>query len=369
MSEHAKETMAWKSNWDETRENFRNWWKRDGLIISGGFGRTGGTRPAREGVLPLASKATLKERYTDSRYFAEDMHYQMAIAEFSLDTPPITPTNLGPGNFATYLGSEPGFAPDTIWFYPIWQDILEPENCTQLRFDPDNYWWRKTKEIIEHSVALGSGKYLTGCPDLVENIDVLASLRDAQTLLMDMIERPSWVEDKVAELNQIWFDVYDRIYEIIKLPDGSSAFWAFGLWGDGKTAKVQCDASAMFSPDMFKRFVVPSLTEQCDWLDNSLYHLDGSQCLQHLDLLLEIDSLDAIEWTPDPLSPSGGDSTWHEMYKRIVDAGKSVQVLGVEEDELKPLLDTVGTAGVYAMVSLNDEAQVERVAAILEEYR
>jgi hypothetical protein len=26
-------------------------------------------------------------------------------------------------------------------------------------------------------VALGKGKYLAGCPDLVENIDILASLR------------------------------------------------------------------------------------------------------------------------------------------------------------------------------------------------
>ena len=70
----------------------------------------------------------------------------------------------------------------------------------------------------------------------------------------------------------------------------SSTFGAFGIWAPGKTAKLQCDASAMFSPDMFQRFVVPSLTEQCEWLDYSMYHLDGSQAMCHLDALLGIDA-------------------------------------------------------------------------------
>ena len=43
---------------------------------------------------------------------------------------------------------------------------------------------------------------------------------------------------------------------------GGVVFGAFRIWGPGKTAKVQCDASAMFSPAMFEQFVVPALTEE-----------------------------------------------------------------------------------------------------------
>lgn len=199
-------------------------------------------------------------------------------------------------------------------------------------------------------------------------MDVLASLRGAQTLLFDLSERPEWVEEKIREINEVWFAAYDRIYEIIKLDDGSSAFGAFYLWGPGKTAKLQCDTSAMFSPKMYRRFVVPALTEQCTWLDHSLYHLDGTQAMLHLDALLGIESLDAIEWTPQAGIETGGHKRWHDLYRRILAAGKSVQVVNVEPDELVPLLDAIGTKGVYVLSQFNDEREVEQTLKRLERY-
>ena len=38
-------------------------------------------------------------------------------------------------------------------------------------------------------------------------MDTLASLRGAQTLCMDVIERPEWVEQKIGEINDVWFAV------------------------------------------------------------------------------------------------------------------------------------------------------------------
>jgi len=69
---------------------------------------------------------------------------------------------------------------------------------------------------------------------------------------------------------------------------------------------------------MFEQFVMPALTEQCDWLDYSMFHLDGHQCIPHLDLILSIDSLNAVEWTPDPQVPGGGNPRWFDMYRKIL---------------------------------------------------
>jgi hypothetical protein len=218
-------------------------------------------------------------------------------------------------------------------------------------------------------LILSQGKYLVGCPDLIENIDIVAALRDPQLLLMDMIERPDWVIEKVGEVNDIYFAAYQKIYDMVKLEDGSSCFAAFRLWGPGKTAKVQCDTSAMFSPQMFSKFVVPALTAQCEWLDHSMFHLDGHQCIRHLDLLLEIGALDAIEWTPDPQVPTGGDAEWYPMYRKILEAGKSVQAVGVNLEEVEPMLDAVGGKGLYIQTAVTDEAQVEQLLRIIEPYR
>ena len=226
-----------------------------------------------------------------------------------------------------------------------------------------------TEETARLCAEAASGKYIASCPDLIENIDALAALRDTETLLIDMTVRPEWVEEKLHEINRAWFAVYQRIYDLIKLPDGSSAFSAFAVWGPGKTAKVQCDASAMFSPEMFHRFVVPDLTEQCEWLDHSLFHLDGFQCMCHLDSLLAIDGLDCIEWTPDPTVPKGGDPRWYPMYRKILDAGKCVQAEGVEPAEMEPLLDAVGGKGMYFYLNVSDDREAEALVELAERYR
>ena len=358
---------AWKPNWSETRQHLLDWWHRRGLVI----GAWGGVRAdsRQEDAEDPGPAATIEEAYTDAAARARRNHCNLSRMVFPADTLPVSGTDIGPGSLALFVGSEPGFSPDTVWFKPTMKDAADPEKLPPLRFDTENRWWKITEATLRACAELGRGKYLVGCPDLVENVDIIAALRDPQALLMDMIERPDWVSGKVLEINQVFFEAYDRIYDIIKLDDGSSTFGAFTLWGPGKTAKVQCDASAMFSPAMFERFVVPALTEQCDWLDNSMFHLDGHQCIEHLDLLLSIDSLDAIEWTPDPQVPGGGSPQWYPMYRKILDAGKSVQAIGVNRDQAIPLLDAVGGKGMYLQMNPMSAAEFEELAKQAEPYR
>ena len=358
----------WKKNWETTKQHFVDWWKHDGLVI-GMWGA-----PPLEGTpyeeAPSPGNATsVRERYIDPEWRAAFNHYRLAHQAFPADIIPVVNVDLGPGSLALLLGSEPGFGEDTIWFEPAIQNIAEPESLLPFRFDATNPWWQLTEATLKASVRLAQGKYMVGCPDLVENVDVLSSLREPQTLMMDMIERPEWVEAKVREITDVWLDAYQRIYDIIKQEDGSSAFGAFYLWGPGKTAKLQCDASAMFSPDMFQQFVVPEFTRQCAWLDHSLYHLDGTQAVCHLDALLAIDGLDAIEWTPQAGIETGGDARWFPLYRKILDTGKSVQVVNVKQDEIIPLLAAIGSRGVYMMTQYETPDDAERIADKVEIYR
>jgi hypothetical protein len=357
----------WKTNWEQTKQRFVKWWKREGLLI-GMWGAPEVGRSIHETVAAPTRPATIEERYCNAAFRAAENHYRLARSIFPLDVLPSATTDLGPGSLALFLGAKPGFSEDTVWFYPCFEQELEPEKLPPLHFDPNHPWWRTTADILRRCVELSRGKYLVGCPDLIENVDVLSSLRGAQTLLMDMVERPVWVEQKIREINEVWFAAYQRIYDLIKLEDGSSTFGAFYIWGPGKVAKVQCDASAMFSPKMYQRFVVPALTAQCEWLDHSLYHLDGTQAMVHLDTLLAIEPLDAIEWTPQAGIETGGHKRWHEMYRRILVAGKSVQVVNVELNEVQPLLDAIGPKGVYVLIQFKDEREAEQVLKLVEPY-
>jgi len=352
----------WKPNWEETKKHFIDWWHHRGLVI-GMWGAPATGNPHESLPQPPEAKS-VEESFTNPVFRAQRSHYQMANQTFIADTLPLAETHLGPGSLALFLGATPGFSTDTIWFHPSIQDCEDPESLPPLVFDPENQWWKLTEATIKESLKLSRGKYMVECPDLVENMDILAALRDPQVLLMDMIERPEWIEEKMVEISAAWCEVYQRVYDLIKRDDGSSNFGAFRLWGPGKVAKVQCDLGAMISPRMFRRFVVPELTKQCAWLDYSMFHLDGHQCLCHLDALLEIQELTAIEWTPDPNVPPGGDPHWYPLYRRILEAGKSVQALGVKPHEIKPLINAVGKEGLYIITDFTKDEDVR----YLEEY-
>jgi hypothetical protein len=357
----------WKANWEQMKQRFQKWWDRDGLLI-GMWGAPETSYCLHEDVPAPATPAAIEERYCNAAFRAAENHFRLARSIFPLDVLPTATTDIGPGSLAMFLGSRPGFAEDTVWFYPCVEMEVEPEKLPPLLFDENNPWWKTSENVIRACVERSRGKYIVGCPDLIENMDVLSSLRGAQTLCLDMVERPEWVEQKIAEINEVWFAAYQRIYDLIKLADGSSAFGAFYIWGPGKVAKLQCDASAMFSPRMYKRFVVPALTTQCAWLDHSLYHLDGTQAMVHLDSLLAIEALDAIEWTPQAGIETGGHKRWHELYRRILAAGKSVQVVNVELDEVLPLLDAIGSKGVYLLIQFKNEAEAEQALKLAAPY-
>jgi hypothetical protein len=65
---------------------------------------------------------------------------------------------------------------------------------------------------------------------------------------------------------------------------------------------------------------------------------------------------------------TGGNKRWHEMYQRILNAGKSVQIVNVEPHEVVPLLDAVGNRGVYILIQFRDEKEVEQVLHNIESY-
>ena len=359
---------AWKPNWEETKQHYVDWWNHDGLVIQM-WNAPRADRPRLDLPVP-ETPAGFAETYTNIDRRLRQIHYDLSTRAFPADTLPITDTNLGSVSFAAFLGAEPHFTPETVWYEPPIQGIDEPENLPPQRFNPENRWWKYFETLLHKCREQAGNDYMLGCPSSGANLDILATLREPQTLLVDMIERPEWVVAKMDEIHQFWREVYGRIYAITRLADGSSASQAFYVWGPGRTGVLFCDTSAMFSPGMFGEFVLPTLTKQCEWLDHSLYHLDGTQALCHLDHLLEIEALDAIQWPPQAGIEKGDNRRWWDLYRRILDAGKSLMAFNEPDPEMVvPLLDAIGGKGVNLMIHFESERQAAILLEKVEQFR
>lgn len=347
--------LGWKSDWASARRALTDWWEHRGLALHVIAPRD---EPV-EDILAPPSPGSLEATRTDPLYRADADIYRMSRTFYGGAAFPMFNADVGgPGSLGLFLGANGHVAETTVWYEPC---IVDPESHPPLRLDKESRWWRVHMDVIDEGLRRANGRYLVGCPDLIENIDTLAQLRGTQKVLMDLIERPDWVVEKISEINQAYFDCFDAYWPRLRDPSGGSAFYAFQLWGPGRTAKVQCDLSCMISPAMFRRFVRPALADQCRWLDYAMYHLDGTQALPQLDNLLEIDSLQAIEWTPQAGLPRGGDPMWYDLYRRIKAAGKSVQAIEVAYEEVEPLIDAVGPEGLMILTDAPTESAARRL--------
>lgn len=312
--------LLYRPDMDDVRKRLTTWWH--GGDIGRPVFRLYAPRPE-----PLDPPAPMPEpEGWTGRYSSANFDYRVYLAHrdcantyFLAEAIPNAPPEMAPGALALFLGCHGTEYQDTVWCEPC---ITVPEE-TEFEIRPDNFYWDFCCRLARELKRLGEGKWLVEIPDLVEGLDILASMRGSQELLMDFYERPEWIHACMRQITDRFFQAYDVLYDIARDETGGSLFWQ---WAPGRMAKMQCDFSAMIGPDMFGEFMVPVLKEITERVQYSLYHWDGPGALCHLDHLLSLPRLGIIQWVPgagDEPSPS---KKWWPYYHKIFDAGKKLYI-------------------------------------------
>lgn len=352
---------TWKPNLEETKKRYVDWWNHKGIILNM-------WEHFQEGVIPHADVPApkpyrdLNQRWFDPEWRAEYLDWYVAHSSLMADMLPVANTQLGPGSLAAILGGVFEGGEDTIWIHP------DPNYTDDIKFDPNHPNYLLHKNLLKACKAKALGHYYVGMPDLMEGLDVLAAIKGTDKVLLDTVMQPEVLERQMQQINDIYFKVFDELYDIIREGD-EMAFCYFSSWAPGKMSKLQSDISTMISIDDYRRFVQPFIREQCQKIDYTLYHLDGVGAMHHLDALLEIEELNAIQWTPGMGEPQGGSPKWYDLYNKILAGGKSIMACWVTLDELKPLLDHIGGEGVHIEMDFHNEREVEQAMRIVEEYQ
>lgn len=272
---------------------------------------------------PPAEPATEDELWTDVQYVIEAADYSLSHTRYFGDALPIHNVWLGPDQVAAWLGAEMTLRPrhNTSWVKPFVEDwSMHP----QLAIDPHNRWWKLYLDILRASVEHGKDRWVTTYPDLHTGVDGLSAIRGSENLLLDLMESPDEVRRAMRDMTGLFKRVVDTVSEIV-LPRGQGTTnWTAG-WSRKRFLCIgQNDFSCMISPAMFDEFCLPDTVETTNFVDHSIYHLDGPGAIRHVPRLLEIEKLNCIQWIHGAGQPSA--AHWLDLLKKIQDAGKSVQV-------------------------------------------
>jgi 5-methyltetrahydrofolate--homocysteine methyltransferase len=307
----------------------------------------------------------LYDRWTNKELIHNNMLYGSEHAQFVGDGFESLFVNLGPGCLAACISDTFELAEDTVWF-DTKQYILDWNNYKGLKLNKESDMYKIVKNIIEYSLSHSERRYYTSVTDIGGNFDVLASLRGTENLLYDMYDNPEVIKKASEDIDKLWIDFYSaNIENMIKYQDGYTSWMP--IWNDKKWFPLQCDYSAMISPEMFGEFILPSLQRQTKYLENSVYHLDGPGEIPHLDQLLSIKELNAIQWTPGSGNSDVGDSKWFPLYRKIQDSGKGLILLGARSSDIKNILSNISSKGLYISSWCGSIKEAEDIVRTAEE--
>ena len=342
--------MYYAENWDKSKERFKAFWEHEMVVRASVFIRyPKANKPKRD-----VPQVSLEESYTNPEWILErnlemfeDSNYVAEGFAFS------KVTWISAGQCGYTDGAKYQYAKDTVWAFPSMTE-LDPN---QIVFNENNPVFQHHLTMHKYFVDNANGRYMVGNMDNTGNLDALAHLRGTTELLMDMYDNPEGVKachQKLFDIQKFTTNAYMDTYE--KSNPGTLVPW-MGLWCPERCVQAQCDISVMMSPEMFEEFGLPELEAHKDWPGKMVYHFDGMEQIAHLDMMLECEAIDVIQWTPVAGQPKTAE--FIPILKKIQNAGKSLVLMpGADEvDILTKELSHKGLHFKFWSISNDEEAE------------
>jgi hypothetical protein len=278
------------------------------------------------------------------------------------ETFPVFWPNVGPNYYASLYGCELRFDEVTSWALPcihVWDDL------SQLKLDLSCVYHRRIEELTRFALRECPGKFMVGYTDLHPGLDCVAAWRGTQALLLDLYMRPDEVQAAMTVATRDFQAVYDGFDRLLKAHRQPSVTW-MGIPSFGKMHVPSCDFSAMISPEHFEEFCLPALQREVKGTDHNVFHVDGKGVARHLDAILEIPEIQALQWVQG-LNDDQPIMQWVPLIRRIQQAGRSV-VVELELSELEAFMAEVPREGILLCIGA-DEADQEAILARVARWR
>lgn len=316
--------------------------------------------------VPEKKYSTHRERWLDVEFRAEQKAIELGNYEYLGDALPVAWPNMGPEIFSVWCGCGYDYGERTTWTEPC---VFDWEaDYAKASFDPAHPLFKLTDRFTDLLLERAKGRFIVGLTDFHPGGDHIAALRDPAVLAVDMIENVEWVKRKLEDSAVEYRQAYDHFFKKLTAADMPITSWT-QLIHRGRYYIPSNDFSCMISPAMFEDVFLPGIVEECRFYERSIYHLDGPGALKHLDALLAIEELDAVQWVPG--AGNEGFTRWIDVYRRIQRAGKALQIASITVDEMDALFENLTPEGVFisGFSGVRDREHAAEILTRLERWR
>jgi 5-methyltetrahydrofolate--homocysteine methyltransferase len=243
------------------------------------------------------------------------------------------------------FGCKSEYSSDTSWTYPTIND--DWSSAPDWKVNEEDADWKRAQTLARRVAQDAVGRYLVMSSGFGMGGDMLMSMRGSTELCLDLIEQPERVRAAIDAIYPAWHRMVTEEFSIVT---GAGAGWvqSLGLWSSRPCIIPQCDFSFMISTPHFERIFLPEIARQAATVGRAVFHLDGPGVARHIEAILQVPDIQAIQWVPGDGSPSP--LPWIDMLRMIQRRGRSLQVICPPLDVL-PLCDALRPEGLAIAVS------------------
>jgi hypothetical protein len=259
------------------------------------------------------------------------------------------------------LGCKIRVLPDTVLAE---ERKLSWEEALEVRLDPENPWFKKYLEFAGALVKRAAGRYPVGHSAELGPTDLHAVLRGHNESLLDLVDAPEKTAELLENLGKIFVAFNKALWEKIPRYRGGCYDAQYNLWAPGTIVRLQEDATASFSPGLYRKLVQPVDRMIAAQFECSFIHLHSTSMFL-LDSFLEIEELRCFQINIEPFNiPAEGMIPY---FRAVQAARRPLVVRGTPSpDELKRLLDSLAPAGLYLQLLIQEMSEADAYARILD---
>jgi len=258
------------------------------------------------------------------------------------------------------LGCEIRVLPDNVMGE---EQKLSWDEALGKRLDHDSPWFQTYVEFADALVNRSQGRYPVSHGAELGPTDLHAVLRGHNESIMDLLDEPEKSAELLTHLGHLFAEFFQETWKRLPLYCDGYFDAQYQVWAPGPIIRMQEDATAVFSPDLYRKLVQPVDRMIAKQFECNFIHLHSTSMFM-LDAFLEIEELRCFEINIESFNiPVKG---MIEYFKMVQDADRPLLIRGsLTEDELRLVVDSLDPRGLYLHIMPQDKKEIDALRPIL----
>jgi hypothetical protein len=237
------------------------------------------------------------------------------------------------------------------------------DEALQVRLDPQNPWFKKYMEFAQALVATSNGRFPVSHGAEIGPTDLHAVLRGTNESIVDLFDEPAKSAEVLWRLGEIFREITEELWKRVPLFHGGYFDAQYSLWSPGPIIRMQEDATAVYSPALYRKFVQPVDRMLAGHFPSSFIHLHSTSMFL-LEAFLEIEEIRCFEINNDVCGPPVKEMV--PYFQMVQKAKRPLLIRGsFNPEEMQLLMDSLELRGLFLNIMVNTMQEVESLRPLV----